>query len=170
MSTIKKSVKKHEDVSHRELKKESYMTRRICSSHIQGVTWGRIPSPWLGDKVGRLWHKVDRGRCVGDWSRPWSGHKVRWGYSQLRHRVPYCTPCFSLDSASEMEVTKIILTKVLVFWQLAIHKREFVRILDFLVNRSTLWISFQSANQKSKTFIKCLWIAKRNRRFWERNP
>ncbi len=57
-------------------------------------SWGQILSPWKGDKV-------DSGIglpmvCIG----VEFGVDIRWGYSQLRHRVPY-TPCFSLDSASD---------------------------------------------------------------------
>jgi hypothetical protein len=48
--------------------------------------------PDWGDKVdsgiglrGRIWHSVVHVKCVGvD-----SGVNIRWGYSQLRHRVSY---------------------------------------------------------------------------------
>ncbi len=45
---------------------------------------GQMQSSQLGIK-SRLWHWVAHGKCTGvD-----SGVDIRWGYSQLRHRVPY---------------------------------------------------------------------------------
>ncbi len=57
-------------------------------------SWGQILSPWIGDKVGSGIGLPMV--CIG----VESGVDIRWGYSQLRHRVPY-TPCFSLDWASD---------------------------------------------------------------------
>ncbi len=56
-------------------------------------------------------------KCVGvD-----SGVDIRWGYSQLRHRVPYTdTPCFSLDSASDKR-TEIPHVKNICFKKYILH-------------------------------------------------
>ncbi len=55
--------------------------------------WGQIQSPRLGDKVDFAWHRVKVDSGIGlpmvNVSGVDSGVDTRWGYSQLRQRVPY---------------------------------------------------------------------------------
>jgi hypothetical protein len=86
-----------------------------CAQLSRLLIRGQILSTWLGDKVDFCHRfKVDSGKRVTVdsgirlRSTPNAHDKcvgvdlevdIRWGYSQLRHRVPSHTRCFSLDSA-----------------------------------------------------------------------
>ncbi len=53
---------------------------RYQSPNPKSLAWGKVDSV-----IVLLWHRVAHGTCAGvD-----SGVAIRWGYSQLRHRVPY---------------------------------------------------------------------------------